>query len=144
MVVFVVKVYAVREAKKWRYAVRKAKVGRYAVRKGGGGVTLIIQVNIQDIDVDRVHQSLDKLAKEYGPIVRIRLLRRKIVVLNSADVINKAFASEEYKALLNDKATGSVLAFGWISIVIFWSFYAVFYDKTENTKRLYIYICVPL
>jgi len=35
MVVFVVKRYAVREAKKWRYAVRKAKIGRYAVRKGG-------------------------------------------------------------------------------------------------------------
>jgi len=36
MVVFVVKRYAVREAKKWRYAVRKAKIGRYAVRKGEG------------------------------------------------------------------------------------------------------------
>ena len=34
---FVVKRYAVREAKKWRYAVRKAKILRYAVRKGGGG-----------------------------------------------------------------------------------------------------------
>jgi len=41
MVVFVVKRYAVCEAKKWRYAVRKAKIGRYAVRKGGGGVTLL-------------------------------------------------------------------------------------------------------
>jgi len=37
MVVFVVKRYAVREAKKWRYAVRNAKIKRYAVRKGGGG-----------------------------------------------------------------------------------------------------------
>jgi len=34
---FVVKRYAVREAKKWRYAVRNAKIKRYA---GGGGVTL--------------------------------------------------------------------------------------------------------
>ena len=40
IVVFVVKRYAVREAKKRRYAVRNAKIGRYAVRKGGGGVTL--------------------------------------------------------------------------------------------------------
>ena len=40
MVVFVVKQYAVREAKKWRYAVRNAKIERYAVRKGGGGVAL--------------------------------------------------------------------------------------------------------
>jgi len=40
MVVFVVKLYAVREAKKWRYAVRNAKIERYAVRKGGGGATL--------------------------------------------------------------------------------------------------------
>ena len=37
MVVFVVKRYAVCEAKKWRYAVRNAKIERYAVRKGGGG-----------------------------------------------------------------------------------------------------------
>jgi len=42
IVVFVVKRYAVREAKKWCYTVRKAKIGRYAVRKGGGGVTLNI------------------------------------------------------------------------------------------------------
>ena len=39
MVVFVVKWYAVRKAKKWRYMypVGKAKIGWYAVRKGGGG-----------------------------------------------------------------------------------------------------------
>jgi len=37
MVAFVVKRYAVREAKKWRYAVRNAKIERYAVRKEGGG-----------------------------------------------------------------------------------------------------------
>ena len=46
-VVFVVKRYAVREAKKWRYAVRKAKIGRYAERKGEGGVTLY-----KDIDCE--------------------------------------------------------------------------------------------
>jgi len=40
MVVFVLKRYAVREAKKLRYAVRNAKIDRYAVRKGGGA-TLI-------------------------------------------------------------------------------------------------------
>jgi len=31
---FVVKRYAVREAKTWRYAVHKAEIGRHAVRKG--------------------------------------------------------------------------------------------------------------
>ena len=40
MIVFVVKRYAVRKAKKLRYAVRKAKIRRYAVCKGEGGVTL--------------------------------------------------------------------------------------------------------
>jgi len=34
---FVVKRYAVREAKTWWYAVHNAKIERYAVRKGGGG-----------------------------------------------------------------------------------------------------------
>jgi len=48
MVVFVVKLYAVREAKEWRYAVRNAKIERYAVRKGGGGVTLITINYISD------------------------------------------------------------------------------------------------
>ena len=43
MVVFVVKRYAVREAKKWRYAVRNAKIKRYAVyARGEGCVTLIL------------------------------------------------------------------------------------------------------
>jgi len=42
MVIFVVKRYAVREAKKRRYAVRKAKKRQYAVRKGGGGVTIML------------------------------------------------------------------------------------------------------
>jgi len=41
MVVFVVKWYAVCEAKEWRYMVCKAKIGWNAVKKGGGGVTLI-------------------------------------------------------------------------------------------------------
>ena len=40
MVVFVVKRYAVREAKKWQYAVRNAKIEQYAVRKGGGSPSL--------------------------------------------------------------------------------------------------------
>jgi len=46
VVFFVVKRYAVREAKKWRYAVRNAKLERYAVRKGGGGVTLNNEVTL--------------------------------------------------------------------------------------------------
>ena len=41
MVVFVVKWYAVCEAKEWRYMVCKAKIGWNAVKKGGEGVTLI-------------------------------------------------------------------------------------------------------
>jgi len=41
MVVFVVKRYAVREAKKWQHAVRRPNIGRYAVRNGRGGVTLL-------------------------------------------------------------------------------------------------------
>ena len=43
MVVFVVKRYAVREAKKWRYAVRNAKIDWYA--RGKGGVTLKSMIN---------------------------------------------------------------------------------------------------
>jgi len=45
MVVFVVKWYAVREAKTWRYAVRNAKIERYAVRKGGGGCHPLLFLN---------------------------------------------------------------------------------------------------
>jgi len=45
---FVVKRYAVRQAKKWRYAVRNAKIERYAVRNGGGAChPLIIRARIK-------------------------------------------------------------------------------------------------
>jgi len=49
MVVIVVKLYAVREAEKWRYAVGKAKLGRYAVRKGGGGCHPHIRPGLQGL-----------------------------------------------------------------------------------------------
>ncbi|XP_052813719.1 cytochrome P450 1A1-like isoform X2 [Mya arenaria] len=75
----------------------------------------------KDLDVDRVHQSLHSLSHKYGPIVSLRLLKKKIVVLNSADVINKAFASEENKALLNDKTKGfygTYLVYGHADVLL--------------------------
>jgi len=71
MVVFVVKRYAVREAKKWRYAVRKAKVGRYAVRKGGGGchpqlVTTLSNLEPTDTNKHAILQVIDLIIIAYG------------------------------------------------------------------------------
>ncbi|XP_052238032.1 uncharacterized protein LOC127849343 [Dreissena polymorpha] len=77
--------------------------------------------NFKDIDTERVHQSLHALSKKYGTIMSIRLLRRKIVVLNSADVINEAFGSEQYKDLLNDKAQGfygTYLVYGHADVLL--------------------------
>lgn len=44
--------------------------------------------------------------QKHGPVVHLRLLKRNIVILNSGEVIRKAFEDEEYKELLNDKPQG--------------------------------------
>jgi len=63
MVVFVVKRYAVRNAKKWRYAVRNAKIERYAVRKGGGGCHPHLVVNALDVNPSRAEWHMVETAR---------------------------------------------------------------------------------
>lgn len=38
--------------------------------------------------------------------MNLRLLKRNIVILNSGEVIRKAFETEEFKDALNDKPVG--------------------------------------
>jgi len=67
MVVFVVKRYAVREAKKWRYAVRNAKIERYAVRKGGGGChPLVFMFTAPPVFIS--DESILKVAAQLGQV----------------------------------------------------------------------------
>jgi len=75
MVVFVVKRYAVREAKKWWYAVRNAKIERYAVLKGGGGVTLIYECKIPisvRYWIDIIRKTISDLYHPMGKTITAR------------------------------------------------------------------------
>jgi hypothetical protein len=63
-------------------------------------------VSFQDLDTAHVHQSLHKLAEKYGPVVHLRLLSKNIVILNTSDVIRKAYDTGIYRKHLNDKAKG--------------------------------------
>lgn len=77
--------------------------------------------NFKDLDTQSVHQSLHKLFETYGPIVHIRLLKRKIVILNTSDMMRKAFQSEEFQESLNDKAKGffgTYLCYGHADILL--------------------------
>jgi len=73
MVVFVVKRYAVREAKKWRYAVRNAKTERYAVRKGGGGCHPQRWLSTTVCDTNKHNSHTEVCQKE---LARISLQKR--------------------------------------------------------------------
>ena len=70
-------------------------------------MNMLVFCPFQDIENGRVHQSLHRLSRKYGPIMHIRLLHRNIVVLSNAKLIRKAFTDLEYKDILNDKPKGT-------------------------------------
>lgn len=71
----------------------------------------LFQGNIQDLDTSNIHQSLHNLAKNYGPVMHIKLFQRNIVVLSSGEVLRKAFRAAEFREALNDKPKGMLNGF---------------------------------
>jgi len=67
MVVFVVKRYAVCEAKKWRYAVRNAKIERYAVRKGEGvSPSIIVYQSQEQLLCELEHRACHRMRRMFS------------------------------------------------------------------------------
>ena len=59
--------------------------------------------NVLDVNLRGLHLSAFRLAELYGPIFRIKLLGRNIVIINDADLERKAFASTKYGDIFNDR-----------------------------------------
>ena len=55
------------------------------------------------VDIPNMHLDFTKWWKIFGDIFEVKILGRRILVLNSPEKIRQAFASEEYKALLNHR-----------------------------------------
>ena len=59
--------------------------------------------NTFQINPYKVHFTLEKWVKEYGPIFKCSILQTNMVVLSSPELIRKAFNSDEYGKILNDR-----------------------------------------
>ena len=55
------------------------------------------------VDIPKMHLHFTKWWKIFGDIFEVKILGRRILVLNSPEKIRQAFDSEEYKALLNHR-----------------------------------------
>ena len=89
---FVVKRYAVREAKTWRYAVHKAEIGRHAVRKGVSPSWKWIVVHVFFIRFripDQVHVYCNNSQKNNNSLFKTFILQKKWLPLAHGRV--KAF-----------------------------------------------------
>ncbi|XP_060591817.1 uncharacterized protein LOC132746622 [Ruditapes philippinarum] len=77
--------------------------------------------NFKDLDINGVHKSLHGIFEKFGPVVHIRLLRRNIVILNTSEVMRKAFDTAKFEESLNDKAKGfygTYLVYGHADILL--------------------------
>lgn len=91
--------------------------GRSSDRHGRplpGPKTIPVIGNLFSLDVNKLHKSLTELAKTYGGIFRVELLGKTVVVLNDAQLVRKALASDIYGDTFNDRPetfTGKYIAF---------------------------------
>lgn len=59
--------------------------------------------NTFDIDTGNIHISFANMAIRYGAIFQVKILGQISVVLNDCQLIRKAFASESYSGIFNDR-----------------------------------------
>ena len=68
---------------------------------GPGGLPIIGQGLA--ITSETLHITLSEYADEYGDIVQFKSFHDKIISLNTADLIRKAFNNDPYKKFMNDR-----------------------------------------
>ena len=59
--------------------------------------------NTFDVDTRKIYISFANMVKWYGPIFQVNILGQTSVVLNDGKLIRKAFSSESYGEVLNDR-----------------------------------------
>ncbi|KAK3591650.1 hypothetical protein CHS0354_040560 [Potamilus streckersoni] len=64
-----------------------------------------LSVVLQELHPSQVHLTLEKWAKEHGPLLHFQVLSKHFIVLSSAKLARKALASEEYMDFTNSRKT---------------------------------------
>ena len=59
--------------------------------------------NTLQVDPKKFHFTLDEWSKQFGPIFKCHIMRNNMLVLSSPDLIRKAFGSEKYGKIFNDR-----------------------------------------
>ena len=72
-------------------------------RLPNGPPGLPILGNTLQVNAAKFHFNLEEWAKQFGPIFKCNIMRTNMVVLSSPELIRKAFASEKYGKIFNDR-----------------------------------------
>ena len=59
--------------------------------------------NLFDVNLERLHLSVSKLAEIYGPIFRIKMFGQNTIIINDAALERHAFSSAKYADTFNDR-----------------------------------------
>lgn len=81
-------------------------LGKHAPLKGNvlpGPDGLPLLGSYFDIQDDNLHLKLYEYAKEFGKILRFKVMLDNVVVLNDVDLIKKAFTDEPHRKYFNDR-----------------------------------------
>ena len=76
--------------------------------------------NVLDVNLRGLHLSVSRMADLYGPIFRLKLLGRNIIIINDFELERKTFASTKYGDIFNDRyysSFGKYILFGRSDIV---------------------------
>jgi cytochrome P450 len=74
-----------------------------------------------DIDMKNLHLDFMRWKEQYGNIVSFKLNGKNILVLNNAEIIRKAFASDDIGPLMSDRPLnfmGEYIAFGYKDVLL--------------------------
>ena len=75
---------------------------------------------VLDVNLRGLHLSVSRMAELYGPIFRLKLLGRNIIIINDVELERKAFACTKYGDIFNDRYYsffGKYILFGRSDIV---------------------------
>lgn len=87
------------------------KTKRYHGKEIPGPKGLPIIGCLFEIRAKALHDIMSNYAREFGDIVKIRICGLDLVVLNSYELIDKAFRDGNYKAYINEKPKTYVRTF---------------------------------
>ena len=82
---------------------RKTDAGSYGKQLPGPKPLPIVGDSFS-VDFYHLHVDLSKMVAKYGPLFQVNLMGQKAIVINDSKLLKKAFASDTYGNVFNDRA----------------------------------------